>query len=333
MPTSYTSLLGLALPVTGELQSTWGDVVNNSITSLLDTAISGTTSLTTDADVTLSTTTGSANQARQAIILWAPASGTATRYITAPAQSKTYVVINKSGGTQSIVIRGVGPTTGVTVAQGEFVMVAWNGSDFVKIAGSSSGAGTFTTVTVSSLTSGRVTYAGTAGLLQDNANFVFDGTNLGVGTGTPGSRADIKGTLRLSGSSSGYVGLAPAAAAGSTTYTLPAADGTSGQALTTNGSGTLSWAASGGTPGGSTTQIQYNNAGAFAGTAGFTYDSANLILTAQNIVTSNGIHVNGTTVSSNFTIAASNNGLSVGPMAVSSGVTVTVSSGQQWVVI
>jgi len=35
--------------------------------------------------------------------------------------------------------------------------------------------------------------------------------------------------------------LAPAAAAGSTTYTLPSADGTSGQVLSTNGSGSLSW--------------------------------------------------------------------------------------------
>ena len=65
---------------------------------------------------------------------------------------------------------------------------------------------------------------------------------VGIGTATPGSKLDVKGTLRLSGSSSGYVGLAPASAAGSTTYTLPSADGTSGQYLSTNGSGTLSWA-------------------------------------------------------------------------------------------
>ena len=69
MTTAYTSLLGLALPTTGELQGTWGDTVNNSITSLLDTAVAGTTTLSTDGDVTLSTTTGAANQARQAILL------------------------------------------------------------------------------------------------------------------------------------------------------------------------------------------------------------------------------------------------------------------------
>lgn len=51
----------------------------------------------------------------------------------------------------------------------------------------------------------------------------------------------VGGYLRLSGSSSGYVGLQGAAAAGSTTYTLPSADGASGQFLSTNGSGVLSW--------------------------------------------------------------------------------------------
>lgn len=51
--------------------------------------------------------------------------------------------------------------------------------------------------------------------------------------------------IRLYGSSSGSVGLKPAAAAGSTDFTLPSADGTNGQALTTNGSGALAFASVG----------------------------------------------------------------------------------------
>ena len=65
--------------------------------------------------------------------------------------------------------------------------------------------------------------------------------NVGIGTATPGEKLDVKGTLRLSGSTSGHVDLAPAPAAGSTTYTLPTTDGTYGQVLSTDGSGTLSW--------------------------------------------------------------------------------------------
>jgi len=128
--TNFSPLLGLALPTTGDLQGTWGTTVNDSITSLIDSAVAGTTTLSVDVDVTLSTTNGAANQARNAVILWT-ASNATTRNITAPAQSKAYLVIN--AGTGSIVIRGSGPTAGVTVASGVRALVAWNGSDFVKI--------------------------------------------------------------------------------------------------------------------------------------------------------------------------------------------------------
>jgi hypothetical protein len=134
MTTQATSLLGLALPVTGELSGTWGDTVNTAITELLDSAVAGTTTLSADADVTLTTTTLAANQARQAILLWTASNGATIRNITAPAQSKAYAVIN--AGTGSIVLRGVGPTTGVTIVSGEKCLAAWNGTDFVKVASS-----------------------------------------------------------------------------------------------------------------------------------------------------------------------------------------------------
>ena len=50
-------------------------------------------------------------------------------------------------------------------------------------------------------------------------------------------------------------------------------------------------------------------------------------------VASNGILVNNTTVAASYTIASGSNGMSVGPMTVNSGVTVTVSSGQRWLVL
>ena len=132
MTTAATPLLGLALPVSGELSGTWGDTVNNSLTSLVDDAVAGTTTLSADVDVTLSTTTLAPNQARNAVILWT-AGGTATRTITAPALSKSYIVINKTSSTQSIKLVGAGPTTGVTIVAGTAALVAWNGSDFVTI--------------------------------------------------------------------------------------------------------------------------------------------------------------------------------------------------------
>jgi len=124
-----TTLLGLVLPTSGSLDGTWGTTVNTQLTELLDNAIAGTTILSTDADVTLTDSPLVQNQARQAVILWT-ATGTTTRTITAPAQSKAYIVANKTGGTQSIVFKATG-TTGVEIPAGGSCLVFWDGADFV----------------------------------------------------------------------------------------------------------------------------------------------------------------------------------------------------------
>jgi hypothetical protein len=124
-----TPLLGLALPADGV--TNWGTLVNTSITALLDSAVSGTTTITsTSTPYTLTTTTEAANEARQAVILCTGARP-GIQTIIAPAQSKTYVLINATTGGFGVKIVGVGPTTGVTVPNGRAYMVAWNGSDFV----------------------------------------------------------------------------------------------------------------------------------------------------------------------------------------------------------
>lgn len=132
MTTQATSLLGLALPVTGELSGTWGTTINDSLTSLVDTAIAGATTISTDADVTLTSTNLAANEARQAILICSGAR-TAQRTITAPARSKVYVVINATTGGYAVKLVGVGPTTGLTIPNGATAAVAWNGSDFVYV--------------------------------------------------------------------------------------------------------------------------------------------------------------------------------------------------------
>jgi hypothetical protein len=88
------------------------------------------------------------------------------------------------------------------------------------------------------------------------------------------------GVFSLAGSTSGKVTIQAANAAGTYTLTLPTSDGDAGQFLKTDGSGVLSWdaAGGGGTPGGSDTQIQYNNSGSFAGASGLTTNGTNLTL-------------------------------------------------------
>ncbi len=135
MATSYSTLLGLALPVQGELSGTWGDTVNNYITNYLDAAVAGTQTLSTDANVTLTKTTGTtlgATSSQYAVINCTGAR-TVERTITAPAASKDYIIINATTGGFGVKIVGAGPTTGIVVAAGTVAHVAWNGSDFVFV--------------------------------------------------------------------------------------------------------------------------------------------------------------------------------------------------------
>jgi hypothetical protein len=194
MTTAATTLLGLALPVTGELSGTWGDTVNNSLTALLDTAVAGTTTLSSDADVTLTTTTLAANQARQAVILWT-AGGTVTRTITAPAQSKTYVVINKTSSTQSIKIVGAGPTTGVTIVAGTAALVAWNGLDFVTIS-------VMSVTGIVQVANGGTGATTLTGVLKGNGTSAFTAATAGTDYVAPGTATTFTALQTFAGTSS-----------------------------------------------------------------------------------------------------------------------------------
>lgn len=338
--TNFSPLLGLALPDTGDLSGTWGDVVNDSITSLLDSAVAGTTTLNTDADVTLSTTTGVSNQSRSAVILWT-ANGTVTRNITAPAQSKAYVVINKTAGTQSIVLRGVGPTTGVTVAANRKALVAWNGVDFVEVAGgpinltsdvtgvlpTANGGTGLSTVGTENQTlkiSSGVPAWGTVSLTA-GVNGVLPTANGGTGLSSVGSEWQV---LQVNG---GVPAWGLVSLTSNVTGTLPTSNGgtglssvgSDGQVLTVS-SGVPAWV----TPA-SGLPSQTGNAGKYLTTDGTNASWGTLITPGGG----GAIAINNDVVTSSYTIAAGTNGFSVGPITVASGQSVTVSSGQRWVVL
>jgi hypothetical protein len=176
-----TSLIGLTLPTQGTLSGTWGDTVNNAISEIVDVAVAGTQTITTDADINLAVTTGTnlttgltANSSQYAILLCTGAR-TALRYINTPKQSKIYVVINDTTGGYAVTVRGgpTSPTTGITVAAGTRAIIAWDGGlatpDFVNVGGGSA-AGSNTQVQFNS-----------SGAFGASANMTFDGTKLTVG--------------------------------------------------------------------------------------------------------------------------------------------------------
>jgi len=141
MAVNYTSLLGLVQPVDGTEAGTWGDDVNNGISSILDVAVAGTQNITTDGDVTLTITqatssgTNLTSTSAQYAILLLSGARSATRNITLPASSKVYTVLNSTSG-------GYSQTVGsLTIAAGEYCQIAYNTSTaaWVKY-GSSVGA-------------------------------------------------------------------------------------------------------------------------------------------------------------------------------------------------
>ena len=170
MTTGATTLLSLALPVEGELDGTWGDVVNYGITDYVDIAVAGTLTLNGDGAVTLVNTSGDAAGTNigattaQYAIIKITGTLTTTKVITAPSSSKTYIVDNTTA-TYGVTFKASGQT-GVTVAAGEKCTVYFNGTDYVKVASSvTDGVSTIsfgsTGLTPATATAGAVTVAGT----------------------------------------------------------------------------------------------------------------------------------------------------------------------------
>ena len=89
---------------------------------------------------------------------------------------------------------------------------------------------------------------------------------------------------------------APSAVTTTVTFTLPDGDGSNGQTLITNGSGTLTWGAGGG--------------GSFLGDSGGGLADIIRVHEAQ--------------LDTSVTVATNTNGLAAGPLTVASGVTLTV---------
>ena len=102
-----------------------------------------------------------------------------------------------------------------------------------------------------------------------------------------------------------FIGLkSPANLTADVTYQLPGTDGTSGQALITNGLGTLSWAtisSSGGggggvsnPPGGIVGSVQFNSGTAFSGNETFSYDTGTDTLQVLNATITTFLSIAGT---------------------------------------
>ena len=220
MPTTYSTSLRTSLIGTGELAGTWGTVTNANIGTLLEQAITGVVDIVmVDANYTLTALNAASDESRNAVLrVTSSVPLTATRQIIIPNVDKVYLVINTTTGSQAIRVQTATPTSYVDIPNGYAACVYCDGSAVVAQAtafynpatnGISASVVAATTLTATTLTA--TTLAATTLTAATLAATTLTAATL---TAT---------TLTAAG------------------LLYPTADGTAGQLVKTNGTGTLSF--------------------------------------------------------------------------------------------
>lgn len=132
MATNYTTVLKFALPTTGELVGSWGSVVNNQITQMVEQAITGIATINTwsTASHTLTTANGATSESRCAILQCSGAPGAAATVIC-PANPKIYIVRNDVTGGYAVTLR-TSSGTGISVPNGKVMWLYCDGTNVVE---------------------------------------------------------------------------------------------------------------------------------------------------------------------------------------------------------
>jgi len=316
MASTYSDLK-IELIGTGEQSGTWGVTTNTNLSTALGEAITGSADVAfSSADVTLTlTNTNAAQTARNLRLNLTGTSGGARNLILGSGcQIEKFYLIN-NGLADAVTVKNT-TGLGVTVPAGFAALVFNNGTDVVNpltyftgnavitsgtinntaIGGSTAAAGSFTTLAAS----GNATVGGTLGVTSDLS--VNGNTTLGNASGDTitlnAATATIPNNLNFSGTGSirlpnGTTGERPSPTAGMIRYNT-----TEG---TFEGYASGAWGSiGGGATGAGGDQVFYENE---------------------------------LTVTTSYTLTTNRNAMSTGPITIDAGVTVTVPTGQRWVIL
>jgi len=217
MASTY-SPLKIELIGTGDQSGTWGATTNTNLGTALEEAITGSADVTfSSGNVTLTLTDTNASQTARNLRLNLTGTTGGARNLVVPAIEKLYLVNN--GCADAVTVKN-STGTGIAVPAGKSMFVFNNGTNVVDA-----------TTYLTSLTTPSATITGgtIAGITQLDV------------AGTSAAGANLK-LYEDTDNGTNYVSLKAAdTIASNVTFTLPAADGTNGQVLQTNGSGTLSF--------------------------------------------------------------------------------------------
>jgi hypothetical protein len=204
MASSYSTDLKLELMVTGEQAGLWGDITNTNL-NILQQSIAGYESVTLNATTgaTLAFSNGALSNGKNAVLDLAGTLTSSVNVIIPDSIEKTYIVKNSTSGSFAVTFKTTSGT-GATFAAADKGI--------------------------------KILYSDGTNIVDVNANLSassFEQINL-----------PTQNELRFEDSTGGqYVALkAGTTVATNVTFTLPTADGTADQVLTTNGSGALAFA-------------------------------------------------------------------------------------------
>jgi len=294
MPTSYTPILKLALPANGELSGTWGTVVNDNITSMIEEAIAGRASVSSwSANAATITTANGTTSAGRAMMLDLSGTLTAAGTLTVPTANKMFIVKNGTTGGFAVTVK-MTAGSGVSIPNGTTMIVYADGTNVIRAAGD---------VDLNST--------------QTLTNKTINGAS---NTLTVRLASDVTGTLPVA---NGGTGSTTAATAKVALEVITDATGSAripaGTQAQRNGSPTAG-------------NFRFNtDLAKFEGYNGSSWGSVGGGAIGGG---SDAIFIeNGQTVTTNYTITTGNNAGTFGPVTINSGITVTVPNGSTWTVV
>jgi hypothetical protein len=210
---TYTTNGGITKIATGDESGTWGNTTNLNF-DIIDRLTNGVGAITLSGTThTLTTSDGGLSDGQyRVLVLGGTPSGTNTITV-APNDAQKFYVVKNNSGQSAIFTQGSGGN--VTVANGNSALIYCDGA----------GAGAAVVDITATIPAAGALLA--ANNLSDLSNTGTARTNLGVAIGT--------NVLAYDSNLQAFV----------TAFTLPTTDGTSGQALVTNGSGTISFGSAG----------------------------------------------------------------------------------------
>ena len=210
---TYTTNGGITKIATGDESGTWGNTTNLNF-DIIDRITNGVGAITLSGTThTLTTSDGSLSDGQyKVLVLGGSPSGTNTITV-APNDAQKFYIVKNNSGESAIFTQGSGAN--VTVADGNSAIIYCDGA----------GAGAAVVDITATVPAAGALLA--ANNLSDLADAGTARTNLGVAIGT--------NVLAYDSNLQSFV----------TAFTLPTVDGSSGEALVTNGSGTISFGSAG----------------------------------------------------------------------------------------